>query len=133
MRLLTSQRGITLIGFIIVLALASFFFLIGAKLFPMYTEFMAVKAAMVQVQNTPGSARLSPEQVWKILDRTFYTSYVDSVQRTNVQLVRQNGYFLRIAYEVRKPLVYNLDVVAKFDHSVELQRCRSVGPRTDAS
>ena len=120
MRLLTSQRGITLIGFIIVLALASFFFLIGAKLFPMYTEFMAVKAAMVQVQNTPGSARLSPEQVWKILDRTFYTSYVDSVQRTNVQLVRQNGYFLRIAYEVRKPLVYNLDVVAKFDHSVEL-------------
>ncbi len=122
MRLLTSQRGITLIGFIIVLALASFFFLIGAKLFPMYTEFMAVKAAMVQVQNTPGSARLSPEQVWKILDRTFYTSYVDSVQRTNVQLVRQNGYFLRIAYEVRKPLVYNLDVVAKFDHSVELGR-----------
>ena len=121
MRLLTSQRGITLIGFIIVLALASFFFLIGAKLFPMYTEFMAVKAAMVQVQNTPGSARLSG-QVWKILDRSFYTSYVDSVQRTNVPLVRQNGYFRRIAYEGRKPLVYNLDVVAKFDHSVELGR-----------
>lgn len=120
--MLKSQRGITLIGFLIVLALAAFFFLIGAKLFPMYTEFMAVKAAMVQVQNTPGSARLSPEQVWKILDRTFYTSYVDSVQRTDVQLVRQNGYFLRIAYEVRKPLVYNLDVVAKFDHSVELGR-----------
>ena len=120
--MLTSQRGITLIGFLIGLALAGFFFLIGAKLLPMYTEFMAVKAAMVQVQNTPGSARLTPEQVWKILDRTFYTSYVDSVQRTDMQLVRQNGYFLRIAYEVRKPLVYNLDVVAKFDHSVELGR-----------
>ena len=120
--MLTSQRGLTLIGFLIVLALAAFFFLIGAKLFPMYTEFMAVKAAMLQVQNTPGSARLTPEQVWKILDRTFYTSYVDSVQRTDMQLVRQNGYFLRIAYEVRKPLVYNLDVVAKFDHSVELSR-----------
>ena len=39
-----------------------------------------------------------------------------------VEVVRQNGYFLRIAYEVRKPLVYNLDVVAKFDHSVELGR-----------
>ena len=122
MKVLMSQRGITLIGFLIVLALASFAFIIGAKLFPMYTEFMAVKAAMVQVQNTPGSARLSPEQVWNILDKVFYTSYVESVQRTNVQLVRQNGYFLRIAYEVRKPLVYNLDVVAKFDHSVELGR-----------
>ena len=122
MRLLTSQRGITLIGFLIVLALAGFFFLIGAKLFPMYSEYMAVKAAMVQVQNTPGSARMTPEQVWKILSRTFNISYVESVQRNNVQLVRKNGYFLRVAYEVRKPLVYNLDVVAKFDHSVELGR-----------
>jgi Tfp pilus assembly major pilin PilA len=126
MRQVMSQRGITLIGFMIVLALAGFAFLIGAKLFPMYTEFMAVKAAMVQVQNTPGSARLSPEQVWKILDRTFYTSYVESVKRTDMQLVRQNGYFLRIAYEVRKPLVYNLDVVGKFEHSVELGRTDAV-------
>ena len=122
MRSLTSKRGITLIGFLIVLALAGFFFLIGAKLFPMYSEYMAVKAAMVKVQQTPGSARLSPEQVWRILDKTFNISYVDSVKRTDVQLVRQNGYFLRVAYEVRKPLVYNLDVVARFDHSVELGR-----------
>ena len=111
-----------MIGFLIALALAGFFFLIGAKLFPMYSEYMAVKAAMVQVQNTPGSARMTPEQVWKILSRTFNISYVESVQRNNVQLVRKNGYFLRVAYEVRKPLVYNLDVVAKFDHSVELGR-----------
>ena len=122
MRVLTNQRGITLIGFLIVLALAGFFFLIGAKLFPMYTEYMAVKAAMVKVQNTPGSARMTPEQVWKLLGRSFNVSYVESVQRNNMQLVRQNGYFLRIAYEVRKPLVYNLDVVGKFDHSVELGR-----------
>lgn len=126
MRLATSQRGITLIGFVIVLAIAGFFLFVGAKLFPVYTEYYAVKGAMVKVQQTPGSARLSPEQVWKILDATFYTSYVDSVQRQNVQLVRQNGYFLRIAYEVRKPLVYNLDIVAKFDHSVELGRSDAV-------
>jgi len=122
MRLAMGQRGITLIGFIIVLSIAAFALFIGAKLFPMYTEYFAVKAAMVQVQNTPGAARLPPEQVWKILDKTFYTSYVESVTRKDVQLVRNNGYFLRIAYEVRKPLVYNLDIVAKFDHSVELSR-----------
>ena len=126
MRLLTNQRGITLIGFVIVLALAGFFFLIGAKLFPMYSEYMAVKAGFGKVQNTPGSARLSPEQVWRILEKTFDIGYVDSVKRNHMQLVRQNGYFLRIAYEVRKPLVYNLDVVGKFDHSVELGRTDAV-------
>jgi len=122
MRLAMGQRGITLIGFIIVLSIAAFALFIGAKLFPMYTEFYAVKAAMIQVQNTPGAARLPPDRVWNILDKTFYTSYVESVTRKDVQLVRNNGYFLRIAYEVRKPLVYNLDIVAKFDHSVELSR-----------
>lgn len=122
MRLAVRQRGITLIGFVIVLAIGGFFFFVGAKLFPLYTEYYAVKSAMLKVQQTPGSARLSPEQVWTILDKTFYTSYVDSVKRQHVQLVRQNGYFLRVAYEVRKPLVYNLDIVAKFDHSVELGR-----------
>ena len=122
MRLAMGQRGISLIGFIIVLSIAAFALFIGAKLFPMYTEFFAVKAAMVQVQNTPGAARLPPDRIWSILDKTFYTSYVENVTRKDVQLVRNNGYFLRIAYEVRKPLVYNLDVVAKFDHSVELTR-----------
>lgn len=116
------QRGITLIGFVIVLAIGGFSLFVGAKLFPMYTEFFAVKAAMKLVQNTPGSSRLSPEQIWKILDKNFYTSYVESVKRTDMQVERKNGYFLRVAYEVRKPLVYNLDVVAKFDHSVELTR-----------
>ena len=126
MRWAVGQRGITLIGFVIVLSIAGFFFFIGAKLFPVYTEYYAVKGAMLKVQQTPGSARLNPEQVWNMLDKTFFTSYFDSVKRSDMQLVRQNGYFLRIAYEVRKPLVYNLDIVAKFDHSVELGRTDAV-------
>lgn len=122
MRTSVSQRGITLIGFVIVLGLAGFALFIGAKLFPMYSEYMAVKAAMLSIKNQPGSARMTPEKILSLLDRNFEVSYVESVQRRDIQLVRENGYFLRIAYEVRKPLVYNLDVVAKFDHSVELTR-----------
>lgn len=115
------QRGITLIGFLIVLAIAGFFFFIAAKLVPIYTEYYAVVGAMTAVQQTPGSARMSPNEIWNILDKRFYTSYVDSVKRNNVQVVRKGGgNFLTISYEVRKPLVYNLDVVAKFEKSVNL-------------
>lgn len=116
------QHGITLIGFIVVLAVVGFFAYVGMQLFPMYTEFHAVKAAMTKVQLTPGSSQMSIEQIWRILDANFYTSYVDSVKRTHVTLDKKNGSWLRIRYEVRKPLVYNLDVVAKFEHSVELTR-----------
>lgn len=117
-----TQRGITLIGFVIVLAIAGFFFFIGAKLFPLYSEFYAVKSAMNVVRMTPGAAAMPPENVWNILDKNFAVGYVSSVKRQDMSLVRKNGSFLRITYEVRRPLAYNLDIVAKFDHSVELTR-----------
>lgn len=117
-----AQRGITLIGFIIVLAIAGFFMFLGAKLFPMYSEFYAVKSAMNQVRLTPGSASMSPENVWNILDKNFAVGYVSSVKRQHMSLVRKNGSFLRITYEVRRPLAYNLDIIAKFDHTVDLSR-----------
>ncbi len=116
------QLGITLIGFMIVAALAVFFLLIGAKLFPIYSEYMAVKAAMKQVQNTPGAATFPPDKMWNALDKSFNIGYVENVKRNNVEVNRKNGVFLRVKYEVRKPLVYNLDVVAMFDHTVELSR-----------
>ena len=39
----------------------------------------------------------------------------------DITRVRKNGVFLRVAYEVRKPLIGNLDVVATFDKQVPLQ------------
>ena len=41
-----TQSGITLVGFILVLAVAGFFVFIGMKLVPMYSEFYSVKAAL---------------------------------------------------------------------------------------
>ena len=40
------QGGITLIGFLIVAAVVGFFIFIGIKLFPMYSEYYAVKSAL---------------------------------------------------------------------------------------
>jgi len=119
---LKRQLGITLMGFMIVMALVVFFLLIGAKLFPIYSEYYAVKASMKQVANTPGAANFPPERLWNALDKSFNIAYVDNVKRNNVEVSRKSGVFLRIKYEVRKPLVYNLDVVAMFDHTVELSR-----------
>lgn len=116
------QLGITMIGFIIVLALAGFFLLIGAKLFPIYSEYFAVKAAMKQIKETSGASTYPPDRMWGALDQRFNIGYVDSVKRNNMEIMRKNGVFLRIKYEVRKPLVYNLDIVAMFDHTVELTR-----------
>nr|NIM69685.1 DUF4845 domain-containing protein [Xanthomonadales bacterium]NIN59079.1 DUF4845 domain-containing protein [Xanthomonadales bacterium]NIN74390.1 DUF4845 domain-containing protein [Xanthomonadales bacterium]NIO12462.1 DUF4845 domain-containing protein [Xanthomonadales bacterium]NIP11472.1 DUF4845 domain-containing protein [Xanthomonadales bacterium] len=38
----------------------------------------------------------------------------------DIQVVRKGGKQLRVAYEVRRPLIGNLDVVASFDRMTRL-------------
>lgn len=116
------QRGLTLIGFVIVLALLGFFAYVGMKLFPVYGEYYSVVQAMKGVQSEPGVAQMSPAKIEDLLFRRFYISYVESVKAENVRVLRKDGLTLHVKYEVRRPLIYNLDFVASFDKSVDLTR-----------
>ncbi|NIV37084.1 MAG: DUF4845 domain-containing protein, partial [Anaerolineae bacterium] len=43
-----------------------------------------------------------------------------NVHEENIRIVRRQGVQLRITYEVRKPIIGNLDVIASFDELVTL-------------
>jgi hypothetical protein len=117
------QSGVTLIGFMMILAIVGFFAYIIMKLFPVYSEYYGVLQAMKAVQVEPGVATKTPDQIRSMLDRKFYISYVKSVKPNNIRVTRQGGgYLLNIKYEVRDNLIYNLDFVAVFDKTVELSR-----------
>ena len=112
----------TLISFIIVLAVLGVFAFIGMKLFPIYAEYYAVVGSMKTVQAAPGVAKMPPQKVWDLFSRNLYINYSKNVKRHHVTLTRKGGYVMRVAYEVREPLIFNLDVVAKFDKSIDLYR-----------
>lgn len=118
----TSQRGLTLLGFLMVLAVVGFFAFIAMKLFPVYSEYYAVAQSMEAVQMEPGVATMPPERIRILLDKRFNIGYVESVKPEHITIKREKGYNLRIAYEVRRPLMYNIDFVAKFDKTVDLTR-----------
>lgn len=118
----SNQRGLTLISFLIVLIVGGFFAFLIMKLFPVYTEYYSVVSAMKSVQNEPGVAQKSPEVIRDMLRKRFNISYVDSVKREHIKITREGGYNLTIAYEVRRPLIYNLDFVAVFENTVDLAR-----------
>ena len=116
-----TQRGITLIGFVIVLGLVGFFAYIAMKLVPMYSEFYAVKQAIKGLQQEPGIANRDPAKIQDLFFRRLYISYAENVKPANVKIERiSGGWNMSVEYEVRKPLIYNLDVVGKFSTSEEL-------------
>lgn len=114
------QGGLTLVGFILVLVLVIAGILLGMKLYPMYQEYYAVVTAMNEIAEEPGIAGLSPAEIRKKLFFRMSVNYVQSVDKEHVQFSRKNGYRMRVEYEVRKPVVGNLDVVGRFEKTVTL-------------
>ncbi len=117
MQTLVKQRGITLLGFIMVLAVVGVFAFVGFKLFPVYTEYYSAVSDLKASCKEPDAANANLQQMRAKLDRRFNISYVSSIDiDKNVKLVKTGDVkSININYEVRKPLIYNLDFVAKFD------------------
>lgn len=116
-------KGITLIGFVILLCVAGFFAYAAMRLIPAYTEYFGVVKAMDQESKEPGVAQKSLDQLRRDLSFKFNTQYVDeeNVPPQAISAVRDNGKaILRVAYERQIPFMYNVDLLVKFDHSVNL-------------
>lgn len=123
MKLKRNQDGMTLMSFIVVLAVVGFALYVGMKLFPMYQEYYAVKSSMKGLANEPGSADMDPSRIQDLFFRRLYINYSDNVKPENVKFERAaGGWVMKVSYEVRRPLVGNLDVVGKFDAQQDLTR-----------
>jgi len=123
MKTMKTQRGMTLTSFLVVLCIVGFGLYIGMKLFPMYQEYYAVRSAMKSLAKEPGVGNMEPRRIQEMFFKRLYINYSDNVKPANVKFDRRdNGWTLKVNYEVRRQLIGNLDVVGKFDSSQDLTR-----------
>lgn len=117
-----AQQGMTLIGFVLVLAVAGVFIYMGMKLIPMYSEYYAVKQAMEGLAQE-GAGAYDAAKVKDFFFRRLDMSYSENVKPQDVKLVRKDsGWMMTVDYEVRRPLIANIDVVGHFVAEKELKR-----------
>lgn len=126
MRSASRQRGMTLIGWMAVLAVGAFFLMIFFRLFPVYMENFAVQSSLESLQSdaevgSKSGLLHSKAEVWDTLEKRLQINDVDRVKPKNVTIERKSGKFeVRVAYEVRVPFMYNIDFVVKFDEMAEV-------------
>lgn len=119
--MLAKQRGVTLVSFIIVLVIVGFFVFMGMVLGPAYSEYYGVVKSMKNLASQSAVDTWDQAKLQNALQRYFDVGYVDSVQGKDLKLIRnktQNE--MDMNYEVRKPFIYNIDFVIKFDYSIPL-------------
>ena len=117
-----TQRGMSSVGFIIVLALIGLFVLVTLKLFPAYMEGFKVTAAMESIKSQPGIGEKSKGEVIDMLMKRLDVDDVDNVKPGNIAVRPRDGggLLLGVKHETRGTLFGNLDFVVRFDKSVEL-------------
>ena len=110
-----NQSGITLLGFILILGVAGLFIYVGMKVIPMYSEFYSVKKSMDGLALEPGISSATPDRIKALFFRRLYVNYSDNVKPENVKIERaEGGWHMTVSYEVRRPMIANLDVVGNF-------------------
>jgi hypothetical protein len=116
--------GLTLIGFLIVLSVGLFFAYSAMRVIPMYLEYHALTNAMNVLQENPSSVNLSPAKIKSKITMSLWASYASNNIKTEHMRIskKPEGVNVRVAYEVRKPFLGNIDIIGKFDRSVILRK-----------
>src|SRR6516164_5205735 len=112
MRTPGNQKGITMIGFAMLLCLLGFVAYAVMKLFPVYSEYYGVVKAMKSLQQDAAIESATIDQIRSKLNVQFDLQYVDEshIPPSSMQLSTANGeHSLRIAYDREVPFLYNVD------------------------
>ncbi|WP_273151731.1 DUF4845 domain-containing protein [Methylophaga thiooxydans] len=119
------QRGMTLIGWVIVLALIGFFATITIRLVPMYQEYYGVLQIMNDMKVELRNNKLTKNEAQTLLMRRFDIGYIESVKKENIEISRgkNTSYVTKIVidYEVRKPFMAHIDLIGHFHKEVDIE------------
>jgi len=112
------QHGLTLITIVFILAIFSFFLLLGFKIGPIYLNHSKVVNALMAVKETDGIERMSKQQIRIALSKRFNMNYVEKVDLDDVKITKHGNYVkVEIAYERVEKILGNLSVLVDFyDH-----------------
>lgn len=110
------QGGLGALGWLVVLAIASFALTCFFKIGPLYLEYWQTKKAIDLVVSNPAVVEQSKPEIVAAIQRQFDVSLIESIKSSDIKLNEsRNGRELDASYEKRVALIANIDVVVKFD------------------
>jgi hypothetical protein len=111
------QRGLSLLGMIVVLALVGFFGILAAKLMPSYIEYASVRKIFAAMEKN-GETNGTPNEIRRAYDRRNAIEDVKNVQGRDLEVRNQGGETIVSAdWSVKVPLVGNISACIDFSVS----------------
>ena len=108
------QRGISLVGLIVTLAVLGFLAVMAAKLMPAYIDYFAVKKMFATMEQA-GDLKLSVREIRKSFDTRNTIEDVRAVKGDDLEIGKEGGEtVVSVAWSVKVPMVANISTCLDF-------------------
>jgi len=112
-----SQKGMSILGWLMMLTIVAFFASAAFKVLPHYFDNMALEKMITSVETDKA---LDVRTVGDFYSHISKGMQVNSVRDLNMQdaikvKVENNEFRVHMKYEKREPLIQNIDLVVRFD------------------
>lgn len=114
-----SQKGMSLFGVLLGLAVLAFVATTAMKLVPHYMDYWSLKKSIESVATDKSTEINTVGEFYSHVSRGMQVNNIRDLDLNKVLSVTEEGNVFRahLQYEKREPLIQNLDVVMKFDHN----------------
>jgi hypothetical protein len=118
MHTVRSQRGVSLIGGLVVLTVITFVVIAGARVGPHYMDFWAIRKAMDKAATDPAAKVDGAESYVEYVGRSLQVNNIRDLDLKKALNIteQKGGLTAHLAYEKREHLAGNIDLVVSFDH-----------------
>ena len=115
------QRGMTVIGMLLVMIVVAFVALIGMKVVPMYVQYYSIKSTIESIRKEPQVAQMTPMDIQNAIQKRFDIGYVENISARDLKIRNErSGRVLDLIYQDERSLFYGLSVVLKVNESIPL-------------
>jgi len=112
-----SQKGMSLLGWLMVLALVAFFASTAFKMLPHYMDYMALEKMITEVEKDPSLEISTVNAFYEHMQKGMQVNNIRDINLKEAVTIKleDRDFQVHLSYEKREPLIQNLDLVARFD------------------
>lgn len=115
------QRGMTVIGMLLLIVILGFMALVAMKVVPMYIQYFTIKSTIESIRKEPQLAQMGAIDIQNAIQKRFDIGYVDKITARDLRLRNdRTGRVLDLVYEDDQPLFYGLHIVLKVNEAIPL-------------
>ena len=114
------QTGVTFGGWLLILCLIGFFVLLSLRLFPIFSNHFKIQGVVESLVQETNLYRMPKRELLNIINKRLGINFAEGFKPEHLvtELKKTGNKEIHIRYEDRRPILGNLDIVAKFDDYV---------------